>query len=51
MRVIITWETHNRRYSISLVEFLKNMDIIVTDEQVKATARKLLEQKEAKPEE
>lgn len=51
MRVQISWETHSRRYTIDLVEFLKYMDIIVTDEQVKATARKLLEQKEAKPEE
>lgn len=51
MKVTISWTTHDRRYTIDLVEFLKNMDIIVTDEQVKATARKLLEQRELKEEE
>lgn len=46
MRVSITWETHNRRYTISLVEFLKQMGIVVDDAQVKAAAKKLLEQRE-----
>lgn len=46
MRVQITWETHNRRYSIDLVEFLKNMGIVVTEEEVKASAKKLLEQRQ-----
>jgi hypothetical protein len=46
MRVTISWTTHARKYSIGLQEFLKQMGINVTEEQIKATARKLLEQNE-----
>lgn len=44
MRVTISWTTHDRKYTIGLVEFLKQMGIVVDDEEVKAAARKLLEQ-------
>lgn len=50
MRVTISWTTHDRRYTISLAEFLKQMGIDATDAQIKAAARKLLEQNEAKQE-
>lgn len=50
MRVFVAWESHNRRYSINLIEFLKVMGIIVDEAQIKATARKLLEQREMTPE-
>jgi hypothetical protein len=46
MRVQISWTTHDRKYTIDLVEFLKNMGIVVSDEEVKATAKKLLEQRQ-----
>lgn len=51
MRVFVSWQNHNRRYSIDLEYFLKQMDINVTDDQLKATARKLLEQNEMDEEE
>lgn len=50
MRVTISWTTHDRKYTIGLVEFLKQMGIVVDDAQVKAAARKLLEQNEVKEE-
>jgi hypothetical protein len=51
MRITISWETHNRRYTIGVVEFLKHLNIKVTDEELKATAKKLLEQNEVHQEE
>lgn len=46
MRVVISWTTHDRRYSIGVSEFLKEMGLDVSDEQIVATAKKLLEQRE-----
>lgn len=50
MRVFVSWSNHNRRYSIDLVEFLKVMELNVDEAQIKAAARKLLEQNELKSE-
>lgn len=50
MRITISWTTHDRRYTIGVVEFLKHLNINITDDQLKATARKLLEQNEVKQE-
>jgi hypothetical protein len=44
MRLTISWTTHNRRYSINLVEFLKVAGIVVSEDELKAAAKKLLEQ-------
>lgn len=49
MRVVFQWETHNRRYSVNAIDFLKEMDIMVSDDKLVATAKKLLEQNEAEP--
>ncbi len=45
MRLTISWTNHDRKYTIGVVEFLKNMGIEVSDDQLKATAKKLLEQR------
>jgi hypothetical protein len=50
MRVTISWENHNRRYTIDVIEFLKQMNINVKEEELRATAMKLLEQNELKQE-
>jgi hypothetical protein len=50
MRLYISWASHNRKYSIGVAEFLKQMGIEVTDEQLVATAKKLLEQQEVEAE-
>lgn len=51
MRVTISWTTHNRRYTIGLVEFLKHLNIQVTEQDLKEAAKKLLEQNEVQQEE
>lgn len=48
MKVTISWQTHNRKYTVDLIEFLATMGIDSDEEQIKAAARKLLEQNEAK---
>lgn len=50
MRVTISWTNHNRKYTIGLREFLKQMNINASDEEIHAAARKLLEQNELKQE-
>lgn len=50
MKLIIEWTTHSRRYTIGVFEFLKAMGLDVSDEQLVATAKKLLEQNEVKAE-
>lgn len=50
MKVTLSWSTHNRRYTIGLKEFLATMGVDATEAQIKAAARKLLEQEEVKPE-
>lgn len=47
----MSWQTHSRRYSIDLVEFLKVMELNVDEAQIKAAAKKLLEQNEMQQEE
>lgn len=49
MRIILQWENHNRRYSVDAVVFLKHAGIIVSDDKLVATAKKLLEQNEIEP--
>lgn len=46
MSVLVQWTQHNRRYTIGLETFLKTMELDVTDEQIKKTAKYLLEQNE-----
>jgi hypothetical protein len=50
MRVTISWTTHDRRYTIGLEQFLKTLGLDIKDEDIKAAAKKLLEQREAKQE-
>lgn len=50
MRVSVSWTNHNRRYTIDLQHFLKQIGIEVSEDQLKAAARKLLEQNEMEPE-
>lgn len=50
MRVQISWTTHARKYTVDLLEFLATMGIESSEEEIRAAARKLLEQNEAKPE-
>lgn len=50
MRVFVSWTTHDRRYSIDLVEFLKVIGLNVEEAQIKAAAKKLLEQREMEEE-
>lgn len=50
MRVFISWTTHDRKYSVDLLEFLATMGIQSTEDEIRAAARKLLEQNEATPE-
>lgn len=50
MKLTIAWTSHNRRYTIGVSEFLKAMGLEVSDEQIVATAKKLLEQNEVEPE-
>lgn len=46
MKLIIEWTTHSRRYTVGVSQFLKAMGLDVSDEQIVATAKKLLEQRE-----
>lgn len=50
MRVTISWTTHDRKYTVDLLEFLATMGIDSSESEIKAAAKKLLEQNIPKPE-
>lgn len=46
MKIIVSWEFHDREYTIGVIPFLKAMGIDVDDAQITETTKKLLEQEE-----
>jgi hypothetical protein len=49
MKIVVSWEIHDREYTIGVIPFLKAMGIDVDDERITQTTKKLLEQEEMKP--
>jgi len=46
MIVKVEWTEHERRYTIGIKRFLKELGIDVNDEQIKTATKHLLEQEE-----
>ena len=46
MKVIVSWEDHDRIYEIGIIRFLQKMGIDADEQKIKTTAKKLLEQEE-----
>ena len=46
MKIVVSWEIHDREYTIGVIPFLKAMGIDVDDERITQTTKKLLEQEE-----
>lgn len=49
MKIVVSWEKHDREYTIGVIPFLKALGIDVDDEKLIETTKKLLEQEELKP--
>lgn len=49
MKVVISWSSHQRMYTIGVKQFLAALNVEKTEEEITAAARWLLEQEEAKP--
>jgi len=49
MKIVVSWEIHDREYTIGVIPFLKAMGIDVDDATIEKTTKKLLEQEEMKP--
>lgn len=48
MIVLVKWSEHDRQYTIGISKFLQQLGIEISDEQIKAVIKKLLEQEELK---
>jgi hypothetical protein len=46
MKVTVSWDFHDRRYTIGISRLLQLLELDVTEEQVKQAIIKLLEQEE-----
>ena len=51
MIVLVRWQEHNIAYTIGLQKFLKQLNLEVTDDDIKNAIKNLLEQQEMTPHE
>jgi len=46
MKIVVSWQEHEREYTIGVIPFLKAMGVDVDDATIEQTTKKLLEQED-----